>query len=253
MSIKKTLLFALCTGILLTACGAQQATEVPTLDVNAIQTDAVNTFAASVNQSQTAEALLATATSTASPTPASSPTVAPLALVAPPTWTATFVLLVPTVFKSPTPTGTQYTPTTDPELLATGCNNLQLIYDVNVPAGSVLRAGEAFTKTWKVANIGTCNWAYNYRLSFVSGDQMGGTSSNIGKNIVPGKWTEVSVALKAPKTPGTYSGYWRMSSLSGGAFGTTLGVSIVVGTPTDTPVPPTATPVPTDTPKPAYP
>lgn len=239
MFIKKhALILVLLASIVLTSC-AGQATEVPTMDVDAIMTAAVNTFVASVNQTQTAQALLVT--QTASPTITSSPTIAATA-PPPPTWTSTPVFFLATAIKSPTATGTQYTPTTDPSLLAAGCNNLQLIYDVDVPAGSVFRPGEAFTKTWKVANIGTCDWVYNYRLAFSSGDQMGGSPSNIGKLIVPGKWTQLSINFTAPKTAGTYTGYWHLASQTGTPFGATLSVSIVVGTPTDTPVPPTTYP-----------
>ncbi len=182
-----------------------------------------------------------------------------MTVASPPTWTPAPLLLLPTIYRSPTATGTQYTPTTDPSLLAAGCNNLQLIYDVNIPAGSVFRAGESFTKTWKVANIGTCDWVYNYRLAFGSGDQMGGSPSNIGKLIVPGKWTQLSINLTVPKTAGTYTGYWHLASQTGTPFGATLTVSIVVGTPTNTPqptstaVPPTSTPIPTNTPATPYP
>src|SRR5258708_1889796 len=122
-----------------------------------------------MHQTQTAQ--VTPATETASPAitslPVSLATIAP-----PPTWTPAPILLLPTIFKLPTATGTHYTPTTDPALLAAGCNNLQLIYDVNVPAGSVFRAGESFTKTWKVANIVTFDWFYNYPLAFNTASQM---------------------------------------------------------------------------------
>jgi len=238
MSIKKSIvILILIAGALLSSC-AGQATEAPTLDANVIMTNAVNTFVASMNQTQTAQALLVTNTATASPTNTSTPislvTVAP-----PPTWTQAVVVnpILPTVFKSPTATGTQYTPTPNPSLLASGCNNLGLILDVNIPAGSVLKPGENFTKTWKVENNGTCNWVLLHHLVFVSGDRMDGDPPSLGKIIVPGKWTQLSVGLTAPSKPGTYTGSWRMATQSGTAFGSTLTVSIVVGTPTDTPQP----------------
>jgi len=242
MFIKKrfvTLVLFVC--VVLTSCGGR-ATEVPTLDANVIMTDAVNTFIANINQTQTAQALLATAT--ASSTITSSP-VSLVTATPPPTWTQApiFNPVLPTIFKSPTATGTQYTPTANPALLASGCNNLRLILDVNVPAGSVVRPGESFTKTWKVENSGTCDWVYLYRLVFVSGDRMDGEPSGLGKVIVPGKWTQLSVSLTAPKKAGTYIGYWRFGTQTGSPFGSTLTVSIVVGSPTDTPQP-TSTPVP---------
>jgi hypothetical protein len=254
MSIKKYVgaLF-LITSVMLSSC-AGQATEIPTLDANVIMTDAVNTFVASMNQTQTAQALLVTNTMPASPTVTSSP-ISLVTATPPPTWTQAVVInpILPTVFKSPTATGTQYTPTVNPSLSAVGCNNLGLIYDVTIPSGSVVKPGESFTKTWKVENNGTCNWVYLYHLVSVSGDRMEGDPGSLGKIIVPGKWTQLSVGLVAPSKPGTYTGTWRMATQQGTPFGATLTVSIVVANPTDTPQP-TATATSTNTPiTPSYP
>ena len=241
MSIKKHVLIStLLVGLLLSSC-AGQATEAPTLDASVIMTDAVNTFVASMYQTQTAQVTLVT--NTASPTITSSPT-SPVTAPPPPTWTLApvFNSILPTVSKSPTATGTQYTPTVNPGLSAVGCNNLGLVYDVNIPAGSVFKPGESFTKTWKVENNGTCDWVYLYHLVFVSGDRLEGEPAGLSKVIVPGQWTQLSVGLSAPSTPGTYTGSWRMATQSGAPFGVTLTVSIVVANPTDTPVPPTSYP-----------
>ena len=250
---KPVAMFFLLVCIGLISCSGQ-ATEAPTMDANTIMTAAVDTFVASINETQTAQALLATAT--ASPTLTSSPT-NPVTTTPPPTWTPAPVLnpILPTIYKSPTATGTQYTPTANPALLASGCNNLRLILDVNIPAGSVVKPGESFTKTWKVENSGTCDWVYLYRLVFVSGDRMDGEPAGLGKVIVPGKWTQLSVGLTAPKKAGTYTGYWRFGTQTGTPFGSTLTVSIVVGNPTDTPQPTSTrvTPSPTDTPVTPYP
>jgi hypothetical protein len=237
--------------VALSAC-AGQATEVPTLDANVIMTDAVNTFVASMNQTQTAQALLVTNTVTASPTVTSSP-ISLATNTPPPTWTVApvFNSVLPTVFKSPTATGTQYTPTVNPALSAVGCNNLGLVYDVTIPSGTVMKPGENFTKTWKVENNGTCNWVYLYHLVLAGGDRMDGDPGSLGKVIVPGKWTQLSVGLIAPSKPGTYTGTWRMATQQGNPFGATLTVSIVVANPTDTPQP-TSTATATAT-TPAYP
>jgi len=232
MSTKKYIgVLFLITCVVLSSC-AGQATEVPTLDANVIMTDAINTFVASMNQTQTAQALLVT--NTASPTITSTPTAA---TTPPPTSTQAAIinLILPTVFKSPMATGTQYTPTPNPTLLASGCNNLGFILDVTVPAGTVMKPGENFTKTWKVENNGTCDWVYLYHLVFVGGDRMEGDPGSLGKIIVPGKWTQLSVGLVAPSKPGTYTGTWRMANQPGTPFGATLTVSIVVANPTATP------------------
>ncbi|NJC97349.1 MAG: hypothetical protein FIB03_13600 [Anaerolineae bacterium] len=49
--------------------------------------------------------------------------------------------------------------------------------------------------------------------------------------IEPGKWTQISIVLTAPSKGGSYTGYWRLATGSGDAFGSTLGTSIVVKEP----------------------
>jgi hypothetical protein len=234
MQIKRQMIMALLAGVLLASC-AGQATGEPTVDVNAIMTAGVGTFVVALSQTQAAQATLATQT------PSPTLTVSPVSLnsVTPlPTSTQVFLLPLPTIFIAPTVTGTQYTPTVNPSSLGTGCNNLLLIRDESIPAGTVMEPGQEFTKIWKVENNGTCDWVYLYRLVFISGDRMEGEPSGLGKVITPGKWTQLSVGLKAPSKPGTYTGYWRFGNQSGSVFGSTLTVSIVVANPTSTPVTP---------------
>jgi len=238
-----------------------QVVAQPTVDVNVVSTSVVGTLIASLSQTQSAMDSLVT--NTPQPT-ITLPSVQLNSPVPPPaTFTQIFVLPpAPTAYRSPTATGTQFTPTTNPSNLAVGCNNLRLIRDETIPAGTVFKPGESFTKTWKVENNGTCDWVYLYQLIFASGERMDGDPPALGKVIVPGKWTQLSVALVAPSKPGSYTGSWRFATQSGSPFGATLTVSIVVAKPTDTPAPATATntsasptntntpvtPSPTDTP-----
>lgn len=230
---------------LLAACGGQP-TVAPTMDVGAILTSSVSTFSAALFDTQTAQALSAT------PSPTSTdikPTDTALALASPiESPTQGFVFNpASTLILTPSVTGTIFTPTPNPSSLALGCNNLALIRDETIPAGTVMSPLQVFTKTWKVENNGTCDWVYLYRLVFTGGNQMGGEPSGLGKVIPPGKWTQISVQLMAPKQPGSYVGTWRLGTQAGGAFGSTLTVSIVVASPSNTPVPATNTPLPTAT------
>jgi len=260
MSFKrKSIFILLLLSMLIAACGGATTAEgEPTLDVNAILTAGVGTLAASIFQTQTA--LVSQATQTSSPT--ANATITPITiptLGSSPTQSFVFVPVVGTASLSPTPTGTLKTPTPNPSTLAFGCNNLLLLRDETIPAGTVLKPEESFTKIWKVENNGTCNWVYQYRLVLFGGNGMEGDPSGLGKVIEPGKWTQLSLSLIAPKQPGTYIGYWRFGTQTGNMFGSTLAVSIVVAAPTNTPqpthtfspVPPTVTPsntpVPTDT------
>jgi hypothetical protein len=94
---------------------------------------------------------------------------------------------------------------------------------------------ERFTKTWRVENTGTCDWVYLYRLVLLSGNGMDGNPQNLGDVVVPTQWKRLSINLKAPRQPGTYTGYWRLGDQNGNMFGSTLTVSIVVSEPTRTP------------------
>lgn len=249
---KRSFAMLLFTGIFLTSCGNQPVTAAtPTSELDAILTAGVGTLVASIFQTQSALVPLATET----PTFAVVPTNTPLSAVALPVLSTPTLALLNTaivIIGSPTQTGTQYTPTVNPSTLGYGCNNLFLIRDETIPAGTVFKPGEKFTKTWKVENSGTCDWVYLYRLVYFTGDRMGGSPNSLGKVIVPGKWTQLSVVLTAPSEPGTYTGYWRFGEQSGHMFGSTLGVSIVVKSTSDTAIPPTSTAVssPTKKPKP---
>lgn len=249
---RRSLIVVLLIGTLLTACGGQLAAGEPTPDINATIAAGAETLAAALFQTQTAMA--PTITNTAPPTVTSLPTNTALALASPlaPAATATQGVII---FWSPTPTGTFYTSTPLASSLAVGCNNMALIRDVTIPAGTVMARGESFTKTWQIANTGTCNWLFSYNLVHASGDRLGGEgfrlSSQINMPVPPGEWRQISINLVAPNQPGNYSSNWRIANGEGQAFGATLGASIVVRRPdpTNTSAPsPTATATPSETP-----
>ena len=222
---RTSLILILVAAFLITSCAGQNPSE-PTPDVEAILTAGVGTFAAAIFQTQTAIVPPATATPTVTPTAtATVPTPIPLSS---PTASATQLIFVaPLITFTPVITGTP--PTANPTTLASGCNNLLLLRDETVPAGTVFKPEENFTKTWKVANTGTCDWVYFYHLVFISGDDVGGRDpQRLGRVIEPGKWTQLSVDLRAPRAPGRYTAYWRFADQGGSVFGSTLGVSIEV-------------------------
>jgi hypothetical protein len=97
-----------------------------------------------------------------------------------------------------------------------------------VPDGTVMTAGQEFIKTWKVKNIGTCNWTTGYRVIFSHGEVMGGMTTDLTAEVAPGAEAEVSVKLKAPLKSGNYSGYWRLANNNGYAFGERFSVIITV-------------------------
>jgi hypothetical protein len=230
-----------------TACGSALATSTP-VDPNSISTALVGTLVASLFQTQTA---LAPQNSSSTPVP---PT--PVNTIVYPTiifQTPTTIYYYPTLgtvtpFFTPTVTGTVFTPTVNPGLLAYGCNNLAFVRDVTVPSGTVFAPKEDFVKTWKVANTGTCKWEYQYEIVLLSGNAFNAKTTKLNRVVDVGNWAELSIGMGAPKNPGNYTSYWRMADPNGNQFGATLIVSFSVSVnPTDTSVPPTNTIAPTST------
>jgi hypothetical protein len=89
---------------------------------------------------------------------------------------------------------------------------------------------------------------------------MDGSTTKLSDSVDAGDAVNVSVGMVAPKTAGTYTGYWRMQNAAGTFFGEPVFVKIVVssGTVTVTPTPSpsntfTPTEVPSDTPTPETP
>lgn len=218
-----SLLIIILIASILAACTGEEAlTESPEV----LMTSMVGTMVGSFFGTQTAIYTPPTPTFTATITPLPSPTVIyPTATLAP-TLTPTYIYYSPTP-GTITPTGTQPTATVNSSSLAVGCNNLALIHDVTIPPGTEIERGKDFKKTWKVENTGTCDWMYQYSLIPTGGDALTGDITKIQKLVTVGDWAELSVELQAPKKPGTYTGYWRLSN-GQNDFGATLTVSIVV-------------------------
>lgn len=100
------------------------------------------------------------------------------------------------------------------------CDQAQFVTDVTVPDGTSFSAGAAFTKTWRLKNIGSCTWSTGYSLVFSSGEKMGGPDSiALPSSVAPGQTVDISVNLTAPASAGAYRGYWQLKNASGGLFG----------------------------------
>jgi polar amino acid transport system substrate-binding protein len=108
--------------------------------------------------------------------------------------------------------------------------------DKNLTAPPTVQPGQAFVKSWRIKNTGTCVWTPLYYLDFNYGNNgqsaMGGVATPLTKNVNPGETYDMSVNLVAPKDPGTYTAVWNMHNAEGAAFGESLWVAITVpGTP----------------------
>ncbi len=215
----RTLVAALLAAIVLAACASGQpaATQVP------LTTLAAQTVQAMLTQ----VALAATATSTAA---------LPLPTATLPPATATLpVPILPSATASLVFTQAAYgTPGVHPTL-TTFCNAAFFVGDIGLKDGAKLAAGEAFTKTWDVRNIGTCTWNRDYRIVFNGGKHMDGADwARFPQIVAPGGHLFLSINMIAPAKSGTYIGYWMLQAPDGSKFGvgdnglTPLTVRIVV-------------------------
>jgi len=111
------------------------------------------------------------------------------------------------------------------------CNKAQFVSET-IPDGTTFSPGESFNKMWRWKNIGTCTWNNNYKLVFFSGDGMSGPGSkNLAASIAPNSTVDLTLNLKAPTTPGAYTGYWKLQGEDGQNF-TQMYVQINVSNPT---------------------
>lgn len=193
--------------------------------LTAIQTAVAQTLTALATEATATPTLLPTATATLTPSATPEP-------------------IIPTVVPTAVPTQAP-TATLAPTLIS--CDRSSFVGDITIPDSTVLIPNQAFVKTWKVENNGTCTWSSSYNVALIEGDGMGGVKTPIGVTVAPGQTASISVSLKAPGTTGTYSASWRLKNTSGYFFGGALTIKIVVANPTPTPTRTTA-PTPTITP-----
>jgi len=119
---------------------------------------------------------------------------------------------------------------------AGGCRNnrvARFVKHVTVPDGTTFAPNESFVKIWRIRNEGQREWT-DCKLVFVSlknGDLMGSPAEipvANGGPIAPGTEFDISTAMTAPKLPGRYVGFWRLSNAEGRKFGQRIWVKIDV-------------------------
>ena len=189
------IILLLVIGAFLFSCANNQTEQTDAVDTNAVRTEAVATYASSLTES---------------------------------------VASVPTAFRTPTleltVTATPLTTTPEPTATTNPCFNLLYIDDVTIEDGTRMKAGEVFTKTWLVQNIGGCAWRPGFTFQHFGGDPMRGSTVTLTEAIPTGAKRELSVELVVPSgINGIIESSWRMADDTGNFFGDTLTVQIVVG------------------------
>ena len=95
--------------------------------------------------------------------------------------------------------------------------------DLTIPDGTILQPGQPFTKGWRLANTGTCDRTPSNFFAYYQGippdARMGGQDAPIGVPVPVGSSHDIYVAMVAPYTPGTYTGYWQLLDAAGVPFG----------------------------------
>jgi len=216
------------------------ATPAPTVDVNAINTAAVETAMGQLSAQFTQTALAApSATTQPTGTAVSLPTSGlPTANGAAPTTSG----VLPTVSFNSTPGTTPlagFTPLASPVAagptasLGDSCHNSSFEGDVTIPDGTVLEPGVNFQKTWAIRNTGTCAWDEGYALVYVAGstpnlDPYNFEFKKSSDFVAGGAGVNLTLNLTTPCQPGKYEGHWRMRSDSGYYFGTIVSVYVEV-------------------------
>jgi len=178
-----------------------------TSDISALQTQVAEDFILGLTLTAISEP----------PTEMASPTAEP----------PTATQVPPTATPTPTPTDE---PTEVPEVFPTyiptdtpvpkPCNWGRFVKDVTIPDNTIMMPGEEFIKTWRIENVGTCNWTPDYELVFVDGSRMGGNRVvSLPDFVLPGETIDVSVRLTAPDSGGSYRGNWTLQDDDGDTFG----------------------------------
>lgn len=161
------------------------------------------------------------------------------------------VLTVLGLSSTPTPSPTPTLEATLPPITTVpppACDKAEFIANITIPTGTIVQPGATFKKTWRVQNVGSCDWTTAYQFVFFSGEQMSAPSTiQFPSSVAVGQTVDISLDMTAPSTLGAYQGQWMFRNAGGSLFGTgpganqPLSVDIVVSTSTATP---TATPLP---------
>ena len=149
----------------------------------------------------------------------------------------------------PTPTVGTPIPTNPPDCT----NSAMFVTDVTIPDNTNIVGATTFTKTWRVANNGTCVWGPTYTLVHYSDERLGAPDSVPLGLTYPGQTLDISVDLTAPNATGTHRGNFVIENPAGliMKIGDDSRLWVIINVTTTTAVTATATPTPLGTTTPA--
>ncbi len=110
------------------------------------------------------------------------------------------------------------------------CTNVAtFVADVTMPDHTAVAAGQAFVKTWRLRNRGTCTWGPGYSFTFVSGRAMTTSNSAAVPTTPPEATADFSIPMTAPTTNGAVQGFWQLRAPNGAVFGPRVWALVNVG------------------------
>ncbi len=191
-------------------------TPVTTQNLDAVRTEAVETFAADLTGTA---AVVPTGTPTN--TEAAPETTSETATAAGTPGTAAAASATSATSAASATVSAPVTPT---------CNGLRFVRDVTIPDNTPMTPAQVFTKSWLVENSGTCAWQAGWQVVLIGGLAMGGSPFQLTQDVGPGGRIQVSIKMVAPTNQtGIVQGTWKLADASGTTFGDYMSVVIVVG------------------------
>jgi len=188
--MKKNIFFAFILTVFLVACtNAEELQTTPTLDATRLKETAISLVIADLTKTQAAIPTR-TPTSTSTSTP------------------------IPTIDRTRPPI---FTPTGE-----ISCNKAKAgnPIDITISDDTVMDPGKAFSKTWRLENIGSCTWTRLYSVVFFSGNSLGARyTHSLQQPVEPGQMVDITVDMVAPNEIGLFQSNWMLSDSGGELFG----------------------------------
>lgn len=88
-------------------------------------------------------------------------------------------------------------------------DDFELVEDVTIPDGTVVEPGAELTKTWRIRNVGGCEWDERWSWTFTGGDPLTILETTSLAGTAPGEEVDVSVRLRVPDEDGVWSAQWQ--------------------------------------------
>lgn len=88
-------------------------------------------------------------------------------------------------------------------------DDFEFVEHVTIPDGTVVEPGAELTKTWRIRNVGDCEWDERWSWTFTGGDPLTILDTTSLAGTGPGEEVDVSVRLRVPDEAGVWSAQWQ--------------------------------------------